>query len=106
MSVRAKFRVAHVTDYGNNFKEVHLTAVYDDGIPENARFNKVTPTGTLTMTINNPPASDVFTPGKEFYLDFRAVQEAGRPTIAELENILQQDGVEVDILPNGEACVR
>lgn len=74
MSVRGKFRVAHVTDFGNNFKEVQLTAVWDDGIPENARYSKATPTGTVTMTINNPPASDQFVPGKEFYLDFTPVE--------------------------------
>lgn len=69
MAVRAKFRVSSVTDFGFT-KQVKLVAVADDGIPENRRYHKATPSGTIEMTIDNPPASDQFTPGKQFYVDF------------------------------------
>lgn len=69
MSVRAKFRVSSVTDFGFT-KQVKLVAVGDDGIPENQRYHKATPSGTLEMTIDNPAVADQFTPGKEFYIDF------------------------------------
>lgn len=70
MSVRAKFRVSHVTDYGNDLKQVCLEAVYDDGIPENQRFSKHTPSGKIEISMTNPAASDQFKPGKSFYLVF------------------------------------
>ena len=69
MSVRSKFRVVSVTDFGFT-KQVKLAAVSGDGIPENARFHKYTPSGQIEMTIDNPPASEQFTPGKECYVDF------------------------------------
>jgi hypothetical protein len=69
MSVRAKFRVSSVTDFGFT-KQMKLVAVSDDGIPENQRYHKATPSGQIEMTIDNPPAADQFTPGKEFYVDF------------------------------------
>lgn len=67
--VRAKFRVSSVTDYGFT-KQVKLVAVGDDGIPENQRYHKATPNGQIEMVIDNPPASNQFTPGKECYVDF------------------------------------
>lgn len=73
MAVRAKFRVSSVTDFGFT-KQVKLVAVSDDGIPENQRYHKATPSGTLEMTIDNPPASDQFAPGREFYVDFTPVE--------------------------------
>jgi hypothetical protein len=69
MSVRAKFRVYSVTDFGVS-KQVKLVPVMDDGIPENERYHKYTPNGSIEMTIDNPPASSQFTPGKYFYVDF------------------------------------
>jgi hypothetical protein len=62
MSVRVKFRVYSVTDFGAT-KQVKLVAVTDDGIPENQRYHKYAPNGSIEMTIDNPPASDQFEPG-------------------------------------------
>jgi hypothetical protein len=73
MSVRAKFRVQSVTDFGN-VKQVKLVPVTDDGIPENERFHKYTPSGSLEMTIDNPPAADYFKPQHEYYLDSMSVE--------------------------------
>jgi len=73
MSVRAKFRVVSVTDFGFT-KQVKLAAISDDGIPENQRFHKATPSGQIEMTIDNPQAAEQFTPGKQFYVDFNPVE--------------------------------
>ena len=43
-------------------------------IPENQRYHKYTPSGSIEISITNPPASDVFLPGKSFYVDFTAVE--------------------------------
>lgn len=72
MTVRAKFRVDSITRHAWNKDagEVKLSPVCDDGIEENRRFHRYTPSGALSMTIDNPPALAVFELGKEFYVDF------------------------------------
>jgi hypothetical protein len=68
---RAKFKVSSVTTFETaGQKQVELWAVWDDGIPENARFAKATPSGQIKITIDNPPAAEIFAPGKFFYVDF------------------------------------
>lgn len=77
MSVVAKFRVASVTDFGYS-KEIKLSAVYEGELgpnEENRRFAKATPNGSLTMTVDNPYASDQFGVGGEFYLHFVPVDK-------------------------------
>ncbi len=76
MSIRAKFHCNSVTDYVNN-KSANLTAVYGkEG--ENADFAKYTPSGTLTMTIDNETkAADFFKPGNEYYLMVEEVKKEG-----------------------------
>lgn len=73
MSVRAKFKVQSVTDYGQ-VQQVKLTAVTDDGIPENQRYHKYTPSGEMMLSIDNPSASEQFKPGKSFYVDFTSAE--------------------------------
>lgn len=70
MSVRAKFRVSEVTMYNEIYGKVKLTAVHETDTPENERFTKATPNGTVEMYIDNPPALNQFKPGKFFYADF------------------------------------
>ena len=74
--VRAKFRVTKVaqTAWGNGV-ELTLSAEYDTSIPEDQRFAKATPSGTMTMYIDNPPASDYLKLGGYFYLDFTEVEK-------------------------------
>lgn len=72
MSVRAKFRVHSVLDFGQS-KEVTMSAVYEGPLgenEENKRFTKASPSGSLKMTIDNPYAYEQFAPGQEWYLDF------------------------------------
>lgn len=67
--VRAKFHCNSVelNEYNSKAK---LTAVYGkEG--ENADFTKATPSGSLEIYIDKEvPASNFFTPGKDYYLDF------------------------------------
>jgi hypothetical protein len=68
--IRSKFRVNEVvkTEYSETAK---LTAVCEDKPgDENTRFNKATPSGSISITIDNPAAQGVLVPGKQFYVDF------------------------------------
>jgi hypothetical protein len=78
MSVRAKMRVAEVTDLGYQ-KKIKLVAVYEGELgknEENRRFTKATPNGECWMTVDNPYAADQFEPGQEWYLTFEPVEQA------------------------------
>lgn len=68
---RAKFRLSSVTSYSQNGegqKKYEFSAVYDDGTPENKRFAKYSPSGTLSILVDNPNV--VFEIGESYYLDF------------------------------------
>jgi hypothetical protein len=74
MTVRAKFRCSTVTttqwapgqsDLPRTYK---FQAAYDTSIPEDQRYAKSTPTGSLEMQVDNPAVT--FEPGKSYYLDF------------------------------------
>lgn len=67
--MRAKFRCNSVSDTGT-YIQAQLGAVADDGTPENERYHKYTPSGSLTITIDNPALSEFFTPQNFYYLDF------------------------------------
>lgn len=72
MSVRAKFRVQSVEDYGYS-KKIKFGTVYEGELganEENKRFTKATPSGECWMTVDNPYAADQFTPNTEWYVDF------------------------------------
>jgi hypothetical protein len=70
MNVRAKFRCTSVTSYegGSSHRRYTFCAVGADHVPENQRFHKATPSGTLEIYVDNPAVS--FEPGKSYYLDF------------------------------------
>lgn len=53
-------------------REVKLTAVTADGIPENERFHKYTPSGSITLSVDNPIAFAALKEqlGKSLYVDF------------------------------------
>lgn len=74
--VRGKFKVTSVThhEYSPGVT-VKLTAVPNDGTPENERFHRYTPSGSIEMFIDNPPASDELKLGSTFYVDFTAVEK-------------------------------
>jgi hypothetical protein len=71
MSVRAKFRVHSVLDFGQS-KEITMGPVYEGELganEENKRFSRATPNGSFKMTVDNPYAADQFKPGQEWYFD-------------------------------------
>lgn len=73
-TIRAKFKCDGVeTSTDGTNKSVAMSAVIEgDGVnKENASFAKYTPSGNLTINVNEgTEAFDAFEPGKEYYLDF------------------------------------
>lgn len=75
----AKFKLISVTDWGNT-KRLDFRAVTGNGNvcldpgAENHRFWKATPSGELTMQVDNLPAVAEMKPGDEYYLDFRKAE--------------------------------
>lgn len=73
--IRAKFKCSTIEVFEGG-ETVKLNAVSDkEGT--NATWSKWTPSGSLTMTINNPDALGRFTPGKEYFLDFTEASADG-----------------------------
>ena len=71
--VRAKFMVQEIRrhHYGNpGATTIILRPQYDENIEEDKRFAKATPTGEISMYVDNPPAQAFFELGKKYYLDF------------------------------------
>lgn len=75
--VRGKFKVSGITVFsmtdGQENGAVELSAVTaDSGIPEDVRYHKYTPSGKITMAIDNPPAFRAFLSrlGQSVYVDF------------------------------------
>lgn len=74
MAVRAKFRCNFETHKKWGSEDSHVTrsyefsAVYDSEMPEDQRYAKATPSGALTIQVDNPAVT--FVPGKSYYLDF------------------------------------
>jgi hypothetical protein len=73
--IKAKFKCNSVTNYGHN-KSAQLSAVYGkEG--ENADFAKATPSGQITIAIDNDtPASDFIEPNQDYYVYFEKVPKA------------------------------
>ena len=69
--VRAKFMCQEIrhTHYGTA-TTIILRPQYDQSIEEDKRFAKATPSGEVTMFVDNPPAQAFFELGKSYYLDF------------------------------------
>ncbi len=68
-TVKAKFICQLVTDNGTQ-KVAQLNAVYG-GSEENRSFSKFTPSGQLTITVDNETAAaGFFQPKEEYYLTF------------------------------------
>ncbi len=74
--VRAKFCVVDISQHVHmDGKTIKLAPVYDETIPEDRRFAQATPTGELTMYVNNPAAIEQLPLGAFFYLDFVPVEQ-------------------------------
>jgi hypothetical protein len=66
-NVRAKFRcISEMRTIGGGVTYKFMP-VTDDGIEEHRRFHKYTPSGELTLLVDNPDV--VFTVGEYYYAD-------------------------------------
>lgn len=75
--VRGKFQVIKISqvNWSKDARIVELQALMDSSTEENKRFARYTPSGSITMTIDNPSASDYLALGKKFYVDFTEAEE-------------------------------
>lgn len=74
-SVRAKFRCSSVETFSTapeGQRTYRFNAEYDASVPEDQRYARYTPMGSLSITVTNPAV--VFEPGKSYYLDFTQVE--------------------------------
>jgi hypothetical protein len=69
MTTRGKFRCDSKRGYWMNesARTYEFSAVCNDGTPENDRFHKYTPSGNISITVDNPNV--VFELGKFYYVD-------------------------------------
>jgi hypothetical protein len=71
--IRSKFRLTEIrtSNHGGSYesKKYIFTTQYDSTIPEDQRFCKATPTGTIEMVVDNPVAQAAFELGKDYYFD-------------------------------------
>jgi hypothetical protein len=72
MQTRGKFVCNSVKTSQYPGREYEFFAVCNDGTPENDRFHKYTPSGSIRIAVDNP--SVVFEPGKFYYVDFTEAQ--------------------------------
>ncbi|WP_312750577.1 hypothetical protein [Epilithonimonas hominis] len=72
--VKAKFKCESVTNF-ETAKEVNLSPVLQ-GSDENKSFSKYTPSGRLSMRIDNETeAGEYFKPGEEYYLTLEKAEK-------------------------------
>jgi hypothetical protein len=75
--VRAKFQLCEITDRaGTSAKTLKFFPRYDLTIEEDQRFSKATPSGELTMYVDNPSALEQLKLGEDYYLDFTLAPKA------------------------------
>jgi len=72
MSVRAKMQLQEVTSvqWSAGTKILKFQTSYDPTIPEDQRFTKATPSGQITMQVDNPAALEQLKLGEFYYVDF------------------------------------
>lgn len=73
MSVRALMYVTNIRpawEGAETQKVVELAAHYDNTILEHQRFQQATPSGAISMQIDNPAALEQFKVGDYYYVDF------------------------------------
>lgn len=74
-TVRAKFRCMSIQSHASTSgKTVKFMPMYDTSIPEDQRYSQATPSGELSMYVDNPAVS--FELGTYYYLDLTPVEVA------------------------------
>jgi hypothetical protein len=77
MTTRGKFRLDSKKEvfWNKEAREMEFSAVSDDGIPEHERYARFTPSGKLTILVDNPPVTDRLELGKNYYIDIIPEEE-------------------------------
>ena len=74
--VRGKFTLTQMTQgAGQTGRSLTFSPQYDPNLPEDQKYAKATPSGSLTMYVDNPPALEQLVLGKAYYLDLTPVVE-------------------------------
>lgn len=78
MSVQARFYVDQVTKRAYNPDHVEVTLKAAGRGEQNKSWSQYTPSGTLSMTINNPSAAEFFTDrlGQDIAITFDSLGDA------------------------------
>lgn len=74
-TARCKFVVGDVTHHPYGGRTVKLSTQYDQTVPEDVAFTKATPSGEMSVRIDNPAVLDIFVPGAAVYIDITPVVE-------------------------------
>lgn len=77
IATRAKFKLAEIThvSWNPNTRRVKFSTEYDPSLPEDQRFSNATPSGEITMIVDNPVAVARLEIGKSYYVDFTPISE-------------------------------
>lgn len=75
MAIRAKFLALSVTKHHDGAESVDLQAANGRRDTANAQWSTWTPSGKLTMHINNPDAHGKILPGKFYFVDLSEADE-------------------------------
>jgi hypothetical protein len=70
--VRAKFTVTTKKPRQGGGSDIVLTPQYDPNAKDDEKYAKSTPSGSITLVVDNPPAEAAFEVGKAYYVDFNA----------------------------------
>lgn len=74
MSVRAKFKVGRISQVDGGHSSAISTMInlypVTSGSPENEKFYRYTPSGSIELSTVNAEAAKNFELGKEYYVDF------------------------------------
>jgi hypothetical protein len=75
MTARCKFTVESVTHHAYGGRTVTMSAQYDEPLSKEDRaFSNATPSGKMTVDIQNSKVFDVFQPGAKVYIDVTPVE--------------------------------
>lgn len=77
MTARCKFTVESVTHHAYGGRTVNLKTAYDPALSaEDRAFSNATPTGSMSVEIQNAKVFEIFKPGAKVYVDVTPVEEA------------------------------
>lgn len=75
--IRAKFKVTAKKARTSGGSEIQLTPQYDPHANDDERYSKSSPpTGSISLTVDNPSAEHQFELGQVFDVDFREEKAA------------------------------